>query len=1002
MANIPFNSKSSKPTVVPADFPQVKKTPAVIRALLSRLGRAGLRSQLLITVLPLALAPIVAASFVGYSITQSKTEYDLSEQLKGQALLSGETVSRRIEDEQQVAAVISKSPFLIGRVRNAIETAEAENLSDLSTEELEARFRNTKSVVPSQELNTFLAAAAKVEGLAEIIVSDRNGFTVGFNAPPTDFVQSDEGWWKQGRDQEQWIGDPVYDASAGLYGVDLSQRIVDPTSNRSLGVIKIFTPVASFSDLSNVLANIGLRGSQQVQVIDADTQLIVVNFRSDRGQVVRAEQQLLPKPITELGVRLVQLLNNGETRSGNSQQGSENNASTQTDWQRSDRLNQLQQQLRADFPVQDLVLSTSTTNTEAGSPVSLVASFQYQGRQYALSTVPQLNWISLASMEVSEIQVAGRELLNLFAIIALALAAVGAVLTIALSRRLASPLNDLSLKAQQVSSGNLEVSANPVGSAEARTLAMTFNNLVFRVKQFLQEQTLNTRRATLAAEIAGAKLLSSEALPNLLSKTVVEARDILGADRVVIYQFKPDWSGAIAAESVEDTLPSAYEERLNDACIPASSRQKYLTDGMLLENDVAQANFHPEHLALLQSLKVKSILGVPVVSQGKLFGLLITHYCHLTHTWQFSEIDFMKQLGLQLGLVIERVQLFEQTQALAEEQRQIKEGLQRNALQLLIDVDPVSQGDLTVRAKVTEDEIGTVADSYNATIASLRKIVRQVQGAAEQVAETTTTNESTVQTLTTSASQQAEEILAALERVEEMANSVRLVAISAEKAEAAVQEAAQTVQEGDEAMNRTVDGILAIRETVAETAKKVKRLGESSQKISNVVNLISGFAAQTNMLALNASIEASRAGEDGKGFAVVAEEVRSLARQSAEATTEIEKLVASIQTETNEVVRAMESGTEQVVAGTRLVDDTRQSLNRITDASREISELVESIAQATISQSQASETVTETMTIVAKIADQNSTAASQVSESFEQLRSVAQALQSEVGRFKVS
>jgi methyl-accepting chemotaxis protein len=258
-----------------------------------------------------------------------------------------------------------------------------------------------------------------------------------------------------------------------------------------------------------------------------------------------------------------------------------------------------------------------------------------------------------------------------------------------------------------------------------------------------------------------------------------------------------------------------------------------------------------------------------------------------------------------------------------------------------------------------------------------------------------------VQTLSVEASRQSIEIFSALEQVEQMAEAVRAVAVNASQAEAAVQEATQMVTEGDAAMNRTVDGIQSIRATVAETAKKVKHLGESSQRISTVVDLINAFAAQTNMLALNASIEASRAGEYGKGFAVVAEEVRALARQSAEATEEIRKLVVSIQTETNEVVKAMEAGTEQVVMGTKLVDETRQSLNRITATSSQIGQLVEAIAQASITQSQTSETVTRTMQNVAAIANKTSTEAQQVSSSFGQLREVAETLQAEISQFKV-
>ncbi len=347
-------------------------------------------------------------------------------------------------------------------------------------------------------------------------------------------------------------------------------------------------------------------------------------------------------------------------------------------------------------------------------------------------------------------------------------------------------------------------------------------------------------------------------------------------------------------------------------------------------------------------------------------------------------------------------QIAQQQELATRQQQEAKEFLQNRALQLLMEVAPLRQGDLTIRANVTEDEVGTIADSYNATISSLRKIVQQVQAAAAQVDTTTAQNEDTIRSLAHDALQQVETIETTLNRIEIMNRSIQGVVDNAYQADQAVIEASDVLAEGDEAMNRTVEGILSIRETVAETAKKVKQLGESSQKISKVVNLIGTFAAQTNLLALNASIEAARAGEEGRGFGVVADEVRSLARQSAQATAEIEQLVTNIQSETNDVVAAMEQGTRQVVIGTQLVEDTRSSLNRIADVSQHISQLVQDIAQAAVEQSGISASVAATMASVAGGSTRTSEQVAQVETAFAQLIQVAQVLQATVNQFKLS
>jgi methyl-accepting chemotaxis protein len=213
--------------------------------------------------------------------------------------------------------------------------------------------------------------------------------------------------------------------------------------------------------------------------------------------------------------------------------------------------------------------------------------------------------------------------------------------------------------------------------------------------------------------------------------------------------------------------------------------------------------------------------------------------------------------------------------------------------------------------------------------------------------------------------------------------------------------ASTTAEEGGIAIERSVQNIFTLRETVAETAKKVKRLGESSQRISKVASLIDQIALQTNLLAINAGIEAARAGEEGQGFAVVAEEVGELAARSAAATREIEQIVDNIQKETAEVVEAMELGTSQVVEGTNLVEGAKQSLHQILDVSRQIDTLVQSISTATVSQAETSQAVTELMKAIAIVSEHTSNSTRKVSSSLKETVEIAQELQESVGTFNV-
>lgn len=504
------------------------------------------------------------------------------------------------------------------------------------------------------------------------------------------------------------------------------------------------------------------------------------------------------------------------------------------------------------------------------------------------------------------------------------------------------------------------------------------------------------------------RIRESLRVEDIYNTALTGVRETLKTDRAVVYLFDENWQGTIVAESVGRGWPKALGANIADPCFAEQYVEKYKRGRVKAVENIYDANLTKCYLGQLEPFKVKANLVAPILADGKLLGLLVTHQCSSTRPWQESEITFFKQVAIQVGFALDQAALLEQreqarigAERVSQEQRLQKEALQLQLLELLSDVEGAARGDLTVRADVTAGEIGTVADFFNSVIESLRLIVTQVKQAATQVNTSLGENEQAISQLSLEALKQAEETTRTLDSVEKMTRSIQEVAENARQAAEVARTASSTAETGGIAIDRSVQNILNLRETVSGTAKKVKRLGESSQQISKVVSLINQIALQTNLLAINAGIEAARAGEEGQGFAVVAEEVGELAARSAAATKEIEQIVENIQQETASVVEAMELGTAQVVEGTHLVEDAKLSLSQILGVSRQIDTLVQSISSATVSQAKTSQAVTELMKEIAQVSERTSDSTRHVSSSLKETVGIAQELQASVSTFKV-
>ncbi|WP_293937519.1 methyl-accepting chemotaxis protein [Iodobacter sp.] len=326
---------------------------------------------------------------------------------------------------------------------------------------------------------------------------------------------------------------------------------------------------------------------------------------------------------------------------------------------------------------------------------------------------------------------------------------------------------------------------------------------------------------------------------------------------------------------------------------------------------------------------------------------------------------------------------------------------QEAILRLLNEMADLADGDLTVRASVTEDLTGAIADSINYTIEELRSLITKINRATGQVNSATQEAQGISDELLAAAERQSTEIKDTNSTVEQMVTSIRGVSSNAAESANVAQSSLMAAEKGAEAVQNQIKGMGEIREQIQETAKRIKRLGESSQEISEIVELISDITEQTNVLALNAAIQAAAAGEAGRGFSIVAEEVQRLAERSGEATKQISAIVKTIQTDTHDAVAAMEVSTQGVVEGAKLSDAAGRALTEIGQVSRDLARLIESIAHETEDQTLLASKVNTSMRDILAITEQTSAGTKQSATAVGQLTALAQELKDSASGFKL-